>query len=62
MHFYGNEDEQQLEAQIVPALQTNAATTILTDEVEKEAFFERMEKISDHIEVTSEGIVLPEGE
>ena len=41
LHFYGNENEQQLEAQIVPALQKNATTTIITDEVEKEAFFEK---------------------
>ncbi|MGN0350720.1 MAG: CapA family protein [Roseburia sp.] len=59
LHFYGNENEQQLEAQIVPALQKNATTTIITDEVEKKAFFEKMEGISDQIEITSDGIVLP---
>lgn len=59
LHFYGNETEQQLEVQIVPALQKNATTTIITDSAEKEAFFERLEEISDQVEITSEGIVLP---
>lgn len=62
LHFYGDENEQQLEAQIVPALQANATTTIIIDKEEKEAFFVRMEGISEHIEITSEGFVLPEEE
>ncbi len=59
LHFYGDDDEQNLEVQIVPALQANAATTILTDEEERREFFDRMERISIRIEITDEGIVEP---
>ena len=56
LHFSGNDEEQNLEVKMIPAIQTHAMTNWV-DETERERIFEFMESISVNVEIDEEGIV-----
>lgn len=56
LHFYGNDEEQNLELKMIPAVQTNA-TTNWVDEAEQERIFDFMESISINVEIDENGVV-----
>lgn len=56
LHFFGNDEEQNLEVKMIPAVQTNA-TTKWVDEVERQRILEFMESISVNVEIDEDGIV-----
>ena len=56
LHFFGNDEEQNLEVKMIPAIQTRAMTNWV-DETERERIFEFMESISVNVEIDEEGIV-----
>lgn len=56
LHFSGNEEEEHLEVRMIPAIQTNAATSWV-DETEKQRIFAFMESISVNVQIDENGIV-----
>ncbi|MBR5127893.1 MAG: hypothetical protein IKU69_05645, partial [Roseburia sp.] len=56
LHFSGNDEEQNLEVKMIPAIQTHA-TTNWVDEAEQQRIFEFMESISVNVEIDEDGIV-----
>lgn len=57
LHFTGNDNGDRVEVSIVPAIQQNAKTEIVTDIEEKERIFSLLEDISINIEIDENGIV-----
>lgn len=57
IHFYGDDTEEFIELEIVPAIQANHVTTIVTEQSEKERIFSFLEDISINVEISEEGIV-----
>lgn len=58
----GERDNPQLEVAVIPALQKNYKTTILTEQEEKEVLYEYLESISIDVEIDENGIVREEEE
>ena len=56
LHFYGNDEESNLEVKMTPAIQTNA-TTNWVDESEQQRIYDFMESISINIEIDENGFV-----
>jgi len=56
LHFFGNDEEQNLEVKMIPAVQTNA-TTKWVDEAEQQRIYDFMESISINVEIDEDGIV-----
>ena len=56
LHFSGNDEEQNLEVKMIPAIQTHA-TTNWVDEAEQQRIFEFMKSISVNVEIDEDGIV-----
>ena len=56
LHFYGNDEESNLDLKMIPAIQTNA-TTNWVDESEQQRIFDFMERISINIEIDENGMV-----
>ena len=56
LHFYGNDEESNLELKMIPAIQTNA-TTNWVDEGEQQRIYDFMERISINIEIDENGMV-----
>ncbi len=57
IHFYGDDTEEYIELEIIPAIQSNSRTQIVTEEAEKERIFSLLEDISINIEIDERGIV-----
>lgn len=57
LHFYGDDNSQNLEVSIVPAIQSGAKTQIVTSEKEKDRIFSLLEDISINIEIDENGSV-----
>lgn len=57
IHFYGDDTEEYIELEIIPAIQSNTRTQIVTEESEKERIFSLLEDISINIEIDERGIV-----
>ncbi len=60
LHFYGDDSNGQLEVKIVPAIQADYKTTIVTDESEKERVFSFLEEISINVSIDENGLVTQE--
>lgn len=56
LHFSGNDEEQNLEVRMIPAIQTKA-TTNWVDETEQQRIYDFMESISINVEIDENGIV-----
>ena len=57
LHFYGDDLTGQLDVEIIPAIQENYKTTIVTDDAEKERIFSFLEDISVNVDISENGIV-----
>ncbi len=57
IHFSGDEDEDFIELEIIPAIQAENYTRLVTVEEEKERIFTFLEDISINIEIDKQGIV-----
>lgn len=57
LRFYGNDTESNLDVSVVPAIQKNAKTQIVTDPTEKERIFSFLEDISIDIDIDENGVV-----
>ena len=58
LHFYGDDDQQQLEVQVIPAIQSGHRTTIVKEAEEQERVYSLLEDISINVEIDFEGRVL----
>lgn len=59
LHFWGNDEERQLEVNVIPAIQQDAQTRAVTDEKERERIFDFLEEISVNVEIDAQGVVTP---
>ena len=57
LHFSGDNNTQNLEVSVIPAIQSGAKTQMVTDEAEKERIYSFLEDISINIEISENGIV-----
>lgn len=57
IHFYGDDTEEFIELEIIPAIQANTRTQIVTEQSEKERIFSLLEDISINVEIDEKGIV-----
>lgn len=57
LHFYGNDEEQNLEVKVIPAVQSNYTTTYADTVEEQERIYAFLEDISVNVEIDDEGIV-----
>ncbi|HHX12404.1 MAG TPA: CapA family protein [Clostridiales bacterium] len=57
IHFYGDDTEESIELEIVPVIQANMRTQIVTEQSEKERIFSLLEDISINVEIDEMGIV-----
>ncbi len=60
LHFYGDDLASQLEVKVVPAIQKDYKTTIVTEESEKKRIFSFLEEISVNISIDENGLVTEE--
>ncbi len=58
LHFYGDSQSKALDLQIVPAVQKNCETRIVTEEAEKQRIFSSIENISVNVRVEADGRVV----
>lgn len=57
IHFNGNDTEEFIDLEIIPAIQTNNRTVIINEQSEKERIFSFIESISINIDIDETGIV-----
>lgn len=57
LHFYGDDENQQLEVSVIPAIQSGCRTRIVTENEEKERIYSFLEEISVNVEIDSEGVI-----
>lgn len=57
LHFYGDDNGGQLEVKVIPAVQAECSTKIVTEEEEQERIYSFLEDISVNVEIDEEGIV-----
>ena len=57
IHCYGNNDEDNMEVLITPALQANCTTTYVSDADDQRALFDRLEDISVNVQIDNDGKV-----
>lgn len=57
LHFYGNDEEQNLEVKVIPAVQRNYTTTYADTAEEQERIYAFLEDISVNVEIDEEGVV-----
>ena len=62
LHFYGNDLEQQLEVSVIPAIQSEARTQIVTEPQEQERIYSLLEDISVNVEIDEFGVLREIGE
>ena len=57
IHFHGNDHEESIELEIIPAIQSENVTKLVTESEEKERIYSFLEDISINIEINKQGIV-----
>jgi poly-gamma-glutamate synthesis protein (capsule biosynthesis protein) len=57
VHFYGDDNEEFMKLEIVPAIQSNLTTTIVTDPSEKKRIYSFLEDISINVVIDEGGII-----
>lgn len=62
LHFYGDDEEQFLDVQVIPAVQSGYRTQIVTEEAEKERIYQFLEEISVNVFIDEDGKILPDEE
>lgn len=58
LHFYGDDEGGELEVRVIPAIQSDYCTKIVTEEEEQERIYSFLEDISVNVEINQEGIVI----
>ncbi len=58
LHFYGDDEEQYLDVEVIPAVQSGYRTQIAREESEKERIYQFLEDISVNVEIDSAGKVI----
>ncbi len=58
LHFYGDDEEQYLDVEVIPAVQSGYRTQIAMEEAEKERIYQFLEGISVNVEIDSAGKVI----
>lgn len=61
LHFTGDDEKQNLEVTVIPAIQSQCQTRIATDPGERKRIYSFLENISVNVEIDEEGRVLPAG-
>ena len=62
LHFYGDDENEQLEVSVIPAIQSGYCTRIVEEAEEKERIFTFLEDISINVEISEEGVLQEERE
>ncbi len=57
LHIVGERENPQIEVTVIPAVQQNNTTTILTGQEEIEKLYQHLEDISVNVEIDSDGVV-----
>ena len=57
IHFYGDDTTENINLEIVPAIQSELVTRMVTEEAEKERIYSFLEDISININIDEEGMV-----
>lgn len=57
LHFSGDDDNQQLEVKVIPAIQSECRTTGVSDPQEQERIFQFLEDISVNVEIGTDGVI-----
>ncbi len=57
LHFYGDDEEQNLEVRVIPGVQSNYTTKYADTPEEQERIYSFLEEISVNVEITEEGFV-----
>jgi len=58
LHITGEREEPKLEVKVIPAIQENNTTTILTETEDIEELYQHLEDISINVEFSSDGVLL----
>ena len=56
LHFYGDDENANLEVEVIPAIQADCCTRIVEGE-EQERIYSFLEEISINVEIDGDGIV-----
>ena len=57
LHCYGDNDEDNMDVIITPALQTNCTTLYVDDKEKQQELYNRLEAISVNVEIDDNGVV-----
>ncbi len=57
VHFYGDDDNEHIELEIIPARQANCRTTIIEEQSEREKIYSFLEEISINVGIDENGII-----
>ena len=57
LHFYGDDNGGDIEVQVIPAIQSEKRTKIVTEAEEQERIYSFLEEISINVEIDQQGIV-----
>lgn len=57
LHFYGDDHEGSIDVQVIPAIQSEKQTRIVTEPEEQERIYSFLEDISVNVEIDEEGMV-----
>lgn len=57
IHFNGNDNEESIELEIIPAIQSENVTKLVTKSEEKERIYSFLEDISINVEINKQGLV-----
>ncbi len=58
LHFYGDDESSHLDVRVIPAIQSDYRTQILTEPNEQERLYSFLEDISVNVQIDAEGMVL----
>lgn len=61
LHFYGDDEGGQIDVQVIPAIQSECRTRIVTEEAEQERIYSLLEDISVNVEIDGNGKVMETG-
>jgi len=62
LHFYGNDEEQNLQVKVIPGVQSNYTTTYAGSREERERIYTFLEDISVNVEINEDGFVTEKAE
>ena len=62
LHFYGDDDGGKLEVKVIPAIQSEMRTRIVTEPEEQERIYSFLEDISVNVEIDEQGFLFEKEE